>query len=721
MDIRSLFDQNRDDRLDTQERARARTFLKSERGDRRFPRPSGDNDGPVPKPGMPVNLGDVKQIPDASLYDESALRTVFIDFESPDWENELSAFWKTDVNVPATLTVDDQTIEEVGVRFRGTSSFFTVRSGQKRSLNIALDHGDRNQRLLGYKTLNLLNSHTDPSFTRTLLFNHIARHYIPAEYSNYVRLVINRKDWGIYINAQQFNKDFLKDWFGTKKGVRWKMPPNPRGGNGFGYVGDSALDYEGRYLMKSDGGDTDWQHLIRVFKTLKETPVEQLEAALNPIFNIDRALWFLALENVFIDNDGYWTRASDFAMYTDPNGRLHMIPHDSNETFQRRGGPQSNGASDVKLDPLYGEDDPEKPLIHRLFQAPRLRARYLAHVRTLRDEWLDWERIGPIAEAYQALIDDNIKIDTRKHESYESFQKSLTEDTESAGFRGPTSRIGLRRFVEQRRAYLDQHPELAKPAPQFISVTSTGSQEQPVIPGDPIRILATFEPSSSPNTVSLFYSKKKHTVFEEIQMERRHDTTFEGQIPPQVAGEKIFFYVAARKESENTVTFEPSCAEFDPSSIRINPGIATSSSLLINEVMASNTKTITDEEGKFEDWIELRNTHPEPIDLTGYSLSDNPKNPKKWTFPEGTIIQGESLLVIWADEDHKSATNGIHANFKLSKKGESIALYDRDERQTQRLDEVTFKDLSDDQSWGRPHTDVTQFQILEPSPGEMNP
>lgn len=204
-------------------------------------------------------------------------------------------------------------------------------------------------------------------------------------------------------------------------------------------------------------------------------------------------------------------------------------------------------------------------------------------------------------------------------------------------------------------------------------------------------------------------------------MERRHDTTFVGQIPPQAAGEKIFFYVAARNESEKTVTFEPSSAEFNPLSIRINPGVATSSPLFINEVMASNTKTITDEEGKFEDWIELRNTHPEPIDLTGYSLSDNPKNPKKWTFPEGTIIQGQSLLIIWADEDHKTAKNGIHANFKLAKKGESIALYDRDEHRNQRLDEVTYKDLSDDQSWGRPHADVTQFQILEPSPGEMNP
>ncbi len=194
MKIQSLFDQNRDKRLDKQERARARTFVKNERKHRRLPGPRRENAESAPKPGVAVQPGEVPQISDAPLYDENVLRTIFIDFESSDWEEELSDFWKTDVNVPATLIVDDRTINEVGVRFRGTSSFFTVQPGQKRSLNIALDHGEGKERLQGYKTLNLLNSHTDPSFVRTLLFNHVARHYIPAEYSNYLRLVIKRLD-----------------------------------------------------------------------------------------------------------------------------------------------------------------------------------------------------------------------------------------------------------------------------------------------------------------------------------------------------------------------------------------------------------------------------------------------------------------------------------------------------------------------------------------------
>ena len=47
--------------------------------------------------------------------------------------------------------------------------------------------------------------------------------------TNLVKLVINGENWGVYINLQQYNKDFLAEQFGTKSGVRWKVGPG-RGG-----------------------------------------------------------------------------------------------------------------------------------------------------------------------------------------------------------------------------------------------------------------------------------------------------------------------------------------------------------------------------------------------------------------------------------------------------------------------------------------------------------
>ena len=66
------------------------------------------------------------------------------------------------------------------LRVTGIYSLFSVPLGSKRSLNASIDFGDEKQRLYGYKTLNLLNAHSDPSFLHTLLYSHIARQYLPA-------------------------------------------------------------------------------------------------------------------------------------------------------------------------------------------------------------------------------------------------------------------------------------------------------------------------------------------------------------------------------------------------------------------------------------------------------------------------------------------------------------------------------------------------------------
>jgi hypothetical protein len=165
----------------------------------------------------------VNSYPDAPLYEPTVLRTLFLDFESDDWEAELADFHGTDVEAPATLTVDGKEYPSVGVHFRGMSSYMGVPAGYKRSLNLSLDSVDSKQRLYGCKTLNLLNSLEDPTFLSTVLYSHIARQYIPAPKANLVKLVINGESWGVYANVQQFNKEFVAEHFDSGKGARWKV------------------------------------------------------------------------------------------------------------------------------------------------------------------------------------------------------------------------------------------------------------------------------------------------------------------------------------------------------------------------------------------------------------------------------------------------------------------------------------------------------------------
>jgi hypothetical protein len=190
-----------------------------------------------------------------------------------------------------------------------------------------------------------------------------------------------------------------------------------------------------------------------------------LETALQPILDVDGALKFLALDKAVINNDGFWTRASDFSIYQEPNGRFHVIPWDANETFRepeqmgRRGGgaPLGEGAT---LDPFAGANDPNKALLHSLLAVPALRARYLAHMREIAETWMDWKKIGPLVAQWQAVIADDVKADTRKIFSAEAFSKAITVDDFEPG-RGPTAppSMSLKSFVEQRRDFLLKYKE----------------------------------------------------------------------------------------------------------------------------------------------------------------------------------------------------------------------------------------------------------------------
>lgn len=431
---------------------------------------------------------------DTPLYDLDTLRTVFLQFEHADWEQELAAFHNTDVEVPATVIVDGKTYRDVGVHFRGASSFMMVPEGSKRSLNLSFDFVHAKQAVGGYRTLNLLNGSGDPTFVRPVLYPEIARAYIPAPKANFMRVVINGESWGIYINSQQFNRDFLRDHYPTDAGVRWKVPGSPGGRGGMEYLGEDTAPYKRLYEIKTKDNPKAWTDLTAMFRVLNETPPEKLEATLSPLLDIDGALKFLALDVALVNSDGYWTRASDYNIYRDPKGRFHVIPHDMNEAlsdegagrggrggpggFAGRGGPPGgpppgedpvvvpfppggpppDGApmmmpfpggrgfgprASAELDPLVGLDDPSKPLRSKLLAVPALRERYMGYVRDIAQNWLDWNKLEPMVTGWQALIAEEVKADTRKLYSYEAFQTGLSGTDHS-----------LQSFVERRRQFL---------------------------------------------------------------------------------------------------------------------------------------------------------------------------------------------------------------------------------------------------------------------------
>ncbi len=98
--------------------------------------------------------------------------------------------------------------------------------------------------------------------------------------------------------------------------------------------------------------------------------------------------------------------------------------------------------------------------------------------------------------------------------------------------------------------------------------------------------------------------------------------------------------------------------------------------IVINELMSSNSNTLADEDGDFEDWIELYNRGEESVDLEGWGLSDDASKLFKWKFPKVTINPGEYLLV-WASgkdrkPDSEAFINGVRREVFLDISGTTV-------------------------------------------------
>lgn len=143
--------------------------------------------------------------------------------------------------------------------------------------------------------------------------------------------------------------------------------------------------------------------------------------------------------------------------------------------------------------------------------------------------------------------------------------------------------------------------------------------------------------------------------------------------------------------------------------------------LFINEWLADNLSDLRDPvDGNFEDWFEIYNPRPQPIDIGGYYLTDVLTNKTKWLIPDGTFVPANGFLLVWADGEpgQNTGTGHLHADLSLAKGGEAIALY---APAGTLVDAVTFGPQVTDVTQGRfPDGSSTIITLANSSPGQPN-
>ena len=225
----------------------------------------------------------------------------------------------------ATLFIDGIQYDSVGVRYKGYSSASVDRV--KNPFNIKLNYLIEGQDHQGIDKIKLSNVIQDPSFLREVLSYQIARKYMPASESNFANVYVNDTLLGLYSNVEAVNNEFLEKHFTTADNVLVKG--NPETVDLFGEnsnlsqtPGMDSLAYTLLYSMQSDYG---WTALYNFIDTLNNH-----EADIDKVLNVDQALWLHALNYTLINFDSYVGYAQNYYLYQDKAGRFNPIIWDLN-------------------------------------------------------------------------------------------------------------------------------------------------------------------------------------------------------------------------------------------------------------------------------------------------------------------------------------------------------------------------------------------------------
>jgi hypothetical protein len=634
------------------------------------------------------------------LYDKSVIRDVYLNFLQSNYWTLLKNNYSSETNLAADFVMDGKTYSNVGVRFRGNTSYMMIPNSDKKSFAIETDFMDPDQTILGYKNLKFNNAHEDASFMKEVLYCRMGARHTPIAKSNYIHLYINNQNWGLYPNIQAMDKTMLEQWFMSNDGARFRAtteetgnpggPGGPQWGDGtagMNYLGTDSTLYKKYYALKSSDISDPWAKLIDACRALDQTTNSNYATLKNKI-DIDKTLWFLAVENIFTDDDSYVMKGKmDYLVYYEPEtDRTAPLEYDGNSTFQ------SNAASSSDWGPFKNVSNAKYPLLYKLLNIPEYRQRYLAHYRTILKETFTTENANKLIDEINSQISSLVASDPKKLYSTSQYTSGVT---------------GLKTFVATRRTYLLSNSEIAQTGPDIISASyynSEGIEYKSPKSLEKVFVKANINSGNGISKVNLYYSAGIVGNFEIVQMfddgnhndNSANDGIYGAEIPGFSGGSIVRYYIEAKANNTAlTASYLPSGAEHDVFYYNVQTNILPNG-VVINEIMASNTKTAADEKGEYEDWVELFNTNDHEVDLGGCYLSDKTADIKKWQIPAGTKIPSKGYLIIWADEDQEQGQ--LHSNFKLSKSGEDVIFTDSE---SNILDQINFGEQSDDMGYAR--------------------
>ena len=591
------------------------------------------------------------------------------------------------------------TVYNIGFRIRGNTS----RVSAKKSFKISFNTFEPGRKYNGLEKMNLNGEHNDPSITRSVLCWNILRKIgISAPRANHVELYINGDYYGLYVNIEHIDENFIENRFGNNDGNLYKCYY----GVDFDYISDNGDSYKfqsnGRrtYQLKTNTDIDDYSDLAEFIGILNNTSLANLPCELESIFNVDAYLKVIAFDILTANWDGpIWNKNNCYIYKNTATGKFEYIPYDLDNTLGVSWFSWINwGTHDI-----YNWSQDNRPIYERILDIPEYRDRFSHYMNEIiQDYWTSTVQFSEI-DQIKSMIDQSVSNDT-----YRTLDYGFTmQDYHNSFFQpiGMHLSYGIKDYIVAREQSALSQLVLNDITPylsDFNNVVSIDNQT--------INIKIKVTDNQNNLTVKGWFSESGGsyngiTLFDDGNHddEQANDGIYGGIYDINQVSGTIDYYITALDNQNQTGRF-PRCNDLN---LNYNP---TTPGLVINELMASNDGTLADENDEYDDWIEIYNASDSDIDLSGLHLSDNPNTPNKWTFPN-TILQPDNYLLIWADNDENQGDN--HANFKLSSPGETLGIYASEYDGFAPIDVVTYPEQTTDISYGRIPNGTGEFVFLD--------
>lgn len=645
------------------------------------------------------------QVKSQDLYDVNNVTTVELVYFDANWDSLMDAYYETENRVLATVTINGVVFDSVGVKYKGNSSYNANQA--KNPFTIKLDYIKGNQDYNGYTLLKFSNVFKDPSFVREVLAYEIMSKYTTASLSNFANVFMQGSLVGLFTSIEAVDDNFTQQHYYTKNLPLFKgefvngapavgCPAVPN--KTWEYLGTDTTCYSRQYEIESSYG---WNAIKNFADTFNNYPNFMEE-----VLYVDRHLWTMAHQNLTVNLDAAHNMGHNYYLYKDATQRFNNIIWDLNECFgvftMIVGGPPGPPLSTTQLqqfDPYFQSTNANMPIMKKAMDIARYRKMFTAHMKTILTENFANGWYVTRANQLQTIIDSYVSADPNKFYTYNDFNNNITTTIGGS--------IGIQQLMDARVTYINSLTDFQYTQPTISNIINSPSTPAAY---DTVNFTCTI---TNTNYAYLGYRFSNGEIFNKVELfdDGAHndgalgDGTYGAQIVLDATNAQYYIYA----ENNNIGIFSPERAEYEFYTLSVVGDV------VINELSATNTSIQSDQNGEFDDWIELYNNTSSPIVLDGYHLSDASNNLTKWTFPNGTTINANGFLVVWADND--TTQTGFHTNFKLSATGEALYLTDPS---AGLLDETTFSAQTVDVTWGRYPNGTGLFTAMNPTFSNYN-